>query len=72
MLVLQSCADSLQFQPGSFRETFPTSSDDACNFRNTEFEEDVDVKEEGFVAIKEEMNIKSEPDKVSYVSHVCY
>jgi len=66
MLVLQSCTDSLQVQPGSSRETFPTSSDDACNFSNTEFEEDVDVKGEGFIAIKEEMDIKSEPEEVSY------
>jgi len=71
MLVLQSCADSLQVQPGSSRETFPTSSDGACNFSNTGFGEDVDLKEVGFIAIKEELDIKSEPEELSYVSHVC-
>jgi hypothetical protein len=83
MLVLQSCTDSLQVLPGSSSETFPTSSDGACNFSNIEVEEEVDVKEEGFIAIKEEVDIgikqeaiptditfpdtKSEPDEVSYV-----
>jgi len=83
MLVLQSCTDSLHILPGSSSETFPTSSDGACNFSNIEVEEDVDVKEEGFIAIKEEFDIgfkqeeipedinfpdiKSEPDGVSYV-----
>jgi hypothetical protein len=82
MLVLQSCTDSLQVLPGSSSETFPTS-DGACNFSNIEVEEDVDVKEEGFMSIKEELDIaikqeenpeditfpdiKSEPDEVSYV-----
>ena len=72
MLVLQCCSHSLQVQPGSSRETFPTSSDDACNFSNIEVEEDIHVKGEGFIAIKEEVDIKSEPDEVSYVSLVCY
>jgi len=78
MLILQSCTDSLQVLPGSSSETFPTSSDGACNFSNIEVEEDVDVKEEDFMAIKEEVDIgikqeeiaediKSEPDEVSYV-----
>ena len=84
MFVLQSCTDSLHIVPGSSRETFPTSSNGACNFSNTEVEEDVVVIEEGFIAINEEAavhikeeeipevtnfpNIKSEPDQVSYVS----
>jgi hypothetical protein len=83
MLVLQSCTNSLQVLPGSSGEIFPTSSDGACNFSNIEVEEDVDVQEEGFSAIKEEADIgikqeeipedtafpdiKSEPDEVSYV-----
>jgi len=71
MLILQSCADSLQIQPGSSRGTFPTSSDDECNFSKTEVEEDIDVKGEGFIAIKEEMDIKSDPGEVSYMSRVC-
>ena len=78
MFVLQSCTDSLHILPVLSTETFPTSSDGACNFSNTEVEEDVEVKEEGFIAVKEEADIcitqkeicedmKSEPDKVSYV-----
>jgi hypothetical protein len=83
MLVLQSCTDSLQVLPGSSSETFPTSSDGACNFINTEVAEDVVVIEEGFIAVNEEAavciqeeespedinfpDIKSEPNEVSYV-----
>jgi len=83
MLVLQSCTDSLQVLPGSSSETFPTSSDGACNFNNTEVEEDIVVLEERFIATNEEAavrikeeeipedinfpDIKSEPDVVSYV-----
>ena len=83
MFVLQSCTDSLHILPVLSTETFPTSSDGACNFSNTEVEEDVVVIEEGFIAINEEAavhikeeeipevtnfpNIKSEPNEVSYV-----
>jgi len=83
MLVLQSCIDSLQVLPGSSGETFPTSSDGACNFSNTEVEEDIVVIEEGFITTNEEAavriqeteipedrnfpDIKSEPDEVSYM-----
>ena len=83
MLVLQSCTDSLHILPGSSGEPHATSSDGACNFSNLEVEEDVDVVEEGFIAIKEEVDIdikkeeipedinfpdiKTEPDEVSYV-----
>jgi len=83
MLVLQSCTDSLQILPGSSGESNATSSDGACNFSSKEVEEDVDLKEEGFIAVNEEADIgikqeeipedinfpdiKSEPDEVSYV-----
>jgi len=83
MLVLQSCSDSLHILPGSSGESHATSSDGACNFSNIEVEKDVDVIEEGFIAVSEEANIsikqeeipediafpdiKSEPDEVSYV-----
>ena len=78
LLDLQSCTDSLQVLPGLSSEMFPTSSDGACNFSNIEVEEDVDVKEEGFMAVNEEADIvikneeipediKFEPDKVSRV-----
>jgi len=83
MLVLQSCTDSLHILPGSSVESHVTSSDGACNFSSIEVEEDVDVIEEGFVAVNEEVDIsmkqeeipedinfpaiKAEPDEVSYV-----
>jgi len=83
MLVLQSSTDSLHILPGSSGESHATSSDGACNFRNMEVGEDVDVKEEGFRAVNEEADIgikqeeipedikfpdiKAEPDEVSYV-----
>ena len=83
MLVLQICTDSLHIQPGSSGESHATSSDVACNFSNLEGEEDINVKEEGFIAVNEEADIsikqeeipedinfpdiKSEPDEVSYV-----
>ena len=81
MLVLQSCTGSMHILPGS--SLFPTSSVGACNFSSAEIEEDIDVKEEGFIDIKEEFDIdikkeeipedktftdiKSEPDEVRYV-----
>ena len=84
MLVLHSCTDSLNVLPGSSGESHATSSDLACNFSCMEVEEDIHVKEEGFTAINEEVDIsikqeeipeditfpdiKSEPDEVSYVS----
>jgi hypothetical protein len=83
MLVLQGCTDSLQILPGSSGETFPTSYDCACNFSNTEVEENVVFIQDGFIAINEEAvvrikqeeiveditfpDIKSEPDEVGYV-----
>ena len=79
--VLQSSTDSLHILPGSSSETNATSV--VCNFSNIEVEVDVDVIEENFIAINEEVDrgikqeeipgditsiyIKSEPDKVSYV-----
>jgi hypothetical protein len=83
MLVLQSCTDSLHILPGSSCESHATSSDGACNLNNVEVEEDIDLKEEGFIAINEEADIrikqeeipeaitfpdiKAEPDRVSFV-----
>jgi len=85
MLVLQSCSDSLHFVPGSSSETNATSGG-VCNVNSVELEDDVDVIEEIFVAVHEEVDravkqeeipgdisfpeIKSEPDEVSYV-HIC-
>ena len=82
MLVLQSNSDPLHILPGSSSETNATS-DGVCNFSNTEVEEDVDVIEEIFISVNEEVDrgikqeeipgertfpdIKSEPDEVSYV-----
>ena len=82
MLVLQTCSDSLHILPGSSSQTNATSGC-VCNFSNTEFDEDINVIEESFVSINENVergikqeeipgdisfpDIKSEPDKVSYV-----
>ena len=82
MLVLQSCSDSLHILPGSSSGTNATS-DVVYNFGNIEVEEDVGVIEEIFISINEEvdrgvkqekilgditfLDIKSEPDEVSYV-----
>jgi hypothetical protein len=82
MFVLQNCTDSLHSLPGSSGESHATSSDGACNFSNTEVEKDIDVIEEGFIAVNEKAgirikpeeipedifrDIKAEPDEVSYV-----
>jgi hypothetical protein len=88
MLVLQSCTDSLHILPGSSSEKYAKSYDGACNSSNIEVEEDVDVIEEGFMAIKKEEDIgvkqeeipeditfsgiKSEPDKVSSICVYVY
>jgi hypothetical protein len=81
MLVLQSNTDSLHILPGSSNKSHATSSDGACNFSN--IEEGVDVKEEDFIPMIEEVDIsikqedipedrnfpdiKAEPDEVSCV-----
>jgi len=83
VLVLQSCTDPLYILPGSSSEMFPTSSDGTYDVSNTELEQDMVVIEEGFIAINKEadisikkeeipeditsLDIKSEPDEVSYV-----
>ena len=83
MLVLQSSTYSPHILPGSSGESHATSSDGACYFSNMEVEEKVDVKEEGFIVVNEEVDIgikqeeiledktfsdiKAEPDEVSYV-----
>ena len=81
MLVLQSCSDPLHILPGSYSETNATY-DVVCNFSDIKVEQDVDVIEEIFIAINEEVDrgikqeipgnitfpdIKSEPHEVSYV-----
>ena len=82
MFFLQSSSDPLHILPGASSETNATS-DDVCNFSNIEVEQDVDVIEEIFISINEEVDrsikqeeipgditfpdIKSEPDEVSYV-----
>jgi hypothetical protein len=83
MLVLQSCTDSLRVLSSSSSETFATSSDGTYDVGNIKVEEDVDVIEEGFIAVNKEADIgikqeeipeditfpdiKTEPDEVSYV-----
>jgi len=82
VLVLQSCSDSMHILPCSSSQTNAPSGG-VCNFSNTDVEEDIDVIEEIFISINEEVdrgikqeeipgditfrNIKSEPDKVSYI-----
>jgi hypothetical protein len=83
MLVLQTCTDSLQVQPSSSSEIFPTTSDGTYDVGNIKFEEDVDEVEEVFIALNKEVDIgikqeeiaghinfpeiKGEPDEVSYL-----
>jgi hypothetical protein len=75
MLVLQSCTDPLRVSADQSSETFPASSDGACNFHDTEVNEDKAVNEELPVPIKQEEflvdipspGLKFEPDEVSFV-----
>ena len=82
MLVLQSSSDPLHILPGASSDTNATSGV-VYNFSNIEDEEDIDVIEEIFISINEEVDrgikqevipgditfpdIKSEPGEVSYV-----
>jgi len=82
VLVLQSCRDSLHILPISCSEA-NTTSGGVCNLSYTEIKEDVDVIEEIFVSINEEVDsgikqeeipgditfpdVNSEPDKVCYI-----
>ena len=81
MLVLQSSSDSLHILTSSSSET-DAPFGVVCNFSNTDVEEDVNVIEEIFISINEEVDrrvkqeeipmditfpdMKSEPDEVSY------
>ena len=83
VLVLQSSTDSQHILQGSSSETHATSSDGVCNFCNMEVEGNIHVKEESFIAVNQEADIrikeeeiaeditfpdiKAEPDEVSYV-----
>jgi hypothetical protein len=83
MLVLQTNTDSLHIQPGLSGDSHTASSDGASKFTKIDVDEDIDVLEEGFIALNEEADIgikqeeiaedinfpeiKSEPDEVSYV-----
>jgi len=64
-LVLQTCADPLQVLAGSSSETFPTSSDGTCDVSNTAFQQDIDVVEEGFIAVNEEVDIGIKQEEIS-------
>jgi hypothetical protein len=64
MLVLQSCTDSLHILPGSSGESHATS-DGVCNFSNIEVEEDVVVKEEGFLSLNEEVDLGIKQEEIS-------
>ena len=58
-VVLQSCTDPLQVLPGSSSVTYATS----CNISNVKVE-DVDVKEEGFIAISEEVDLGIKQEEI--------
>jgi hypothetical protein len=62
--VLQSCTDSLHILSGASSETFPTSSEGSCIFSNMEVEQDIDVKEEDFMAIKEEADVGIKQEEI--------
>jgi len=64
MLVFQRSTDSLHILTGLYSETFPTSSDGPRNFSNMEVEEDIDVIEEGFVAVNEEVDIGIKQEEI--------
>ena len=82
MLVLQSSSDSLHILPTLSSQTNATS-EGVCNFSKMEVQEDVDVIEEVFISVNEEVDkginqeevpgditlpdINSEPDEVSYI-----
>jgi hypothetical protein len=70
MLLLQSCTDSLQDQPSTSSETFPTPSDTAYGVGNVTVEEDVDVVKESSKAAnrRADTGIRQEeiPEEVSY------
>jgi hypothetical protein len=83
VVVLQSCTDSLHVLPGSSSETVPISPVATCDVNNTAVQQDIVVIEEGFVAVNKEapmgikqeeipedipfLDIKAEPDEVSYL-----
>ena len=82
-LVLQTCKDPLYILPDSSGESHATSSDGACIVSKIKVEKVIDVKEEDFIPVNEEVDIdikqaviredvnildtKAEPDEVSYV-----
>ena len=88
MLVLQSSTDCPHILPGSSGESHATSSDGVCNCSNIEAEEDIDLKEEDLVVVREEADIgikqeeiledvifpdiRAEPDDVSNVCVCVY
>ena len=64
MLVLQSSTDPLHILPDLFGESHAKSCDGACNFSNIKVEEDVDVIEEGFIAVNEEVDIDIKQEEI--------
>ena len=64
MLVLQSCTDPLHIPPGSFSDTYGTSSDCAYHVGNVKVEVDLDMQEEkGEVNVKTEKGIGNEEEE---------
>ena len=63
MLVLQSCTDCLQVMAGSYSETYATP----CNISKVKVEEDVDVIEEVFLAINQDVDIGIKQEEIPKV-----
>ena len=61
VVVLQNCTDSLHVLPDSSCGTFPASSDGTYGISNVKVEEDIDIKEEGYV--KAEKGIGNEEEE---------
>ena len=60
IVVLRSCTDSLHILAGSYSETYATS----CNVSNVKVEEDIDVIEESFIAINQEVDIGIKQEEI--------
>jgi hypothetical protein len=64
VLVLQSCRDPLETLPCSSSESFPATSDGACNFSNIKVKGEVDVKGDDFIATNEELDLGIKEDDI--------
>ena len=63
-LVLQTCTDPLHILPDSSGESHATSSDGACIVSKIKVEKFIDVKEEGFITVNEEVDIDIKQEEI--------